>query len=149
MRVRGPLMALTVGLLLGADRAADANKKDVERMQGDWVAASQVIDGEKLADDEAQTLFRTVKDDTYKIFSFDKPVGSGKFTIDATKKPRTIDARPETAAKDAPPLLGIYEIDGDTFRTCFASPGKDRPKDFDCKAGSGQRLTVWKREKKK
>ncbi len=53
-----------------------------------------------------------------------------------------------TAAKDAPPLLGIYEIDGDTFRACFAKPGKERPKDFECKAGSEHTLTVWKREKK-
>jgi uncharacterized protein (TIGR03067 family) len=148
MRVRGLLAALTVALLLGADKPADANKKDLERMQGDWVAASQVVDGEKSGDDEAQIIFRTVKDDTYTVSVFDKPIGKGTFTIDATKKPRTIDAKPATAEKDSPPLLGIYEIDGDTFRACFAAPGKERPKDFDCKAGSGHRLTVWKREKK-
>jgi uncharacterized protein (TIGR03067 family) len=142
---RRVLLVLTVALLVAAD---DANKKDRERMQGDWVAASQVIDGQKLGDDEAQTLFRTVKDDTYTVFSFKKPVGKGTFTIDATKKPKTIDARSAAAAKDAPPLLGIYEIDGDTFRACFAPPGKERPKDFDCKADSGHTLTVWKREKK-
>jgi uncharacterized protein (TIGR03067 family) len=148
MRVRGPLMVLTVALLLGADKPADATKKDRDKMQGNWVAASQVVDGQKVGDDEAQIIFRTVKDDTYTVFVYDKPIGKGTFTLDATKKPRTIDARPESAAKDAPPLLGIYEIDGDTFRACFAKPGKERPKDFACKAGSGHTLTVWKREKK-
>jgi uncharacterized protein (TIGR03067 family) len=149
MRVRVLPAVLTVALLLGADDPAEANKKDREKMQGDWVAASQVIDGAKLSDDESQSIFRTVKDDGYTVSLFDKPLGKGTFTIDATKKPKTIDARPATAAKDAPPLLGIYEIDGDTMRVCFAGAGKGRPKDFECKAGSGHTLTVWKREKKK
>jgi uncharacterized protein (TIGR03067 family) len=149
MRVRAILAALAVALLVGADKPDDVNKKDRERMQGDWVAASQVIDGNKQGDDEAQIIFRTVKDDTYTVSVFEKPIGKGTFTIDATKKPKTIDARPATADKDAPPLLGIYEIDGDTFRACFAGPGKERPKEFESKAGSGHTLTVWKRERKK
>ncbi len=148
MRVRALLAVLAAALLVGADGPADAGKKDRERMQGDWVAASQVIDGKKVGDDEAQIIFRTVKDDTYTVFALDKPIGKGTFTIDAAKKPKAIDARPAGADKDAPPLLGIYEIDGDTWRVCFAGAGKDRPKDFECKAGSGHTLTVWKREKK-
>ena len=143
------LMLLAAGLLVAADKPEDANKKDLEQMQGDWVADSMVIDGNRLADDEAQVRFRTVKGDTYAVTLYDKPLGKGTFTIDATKKPKTIDARPATADKDAPPLLGIYEIDGDTYRTCFAPAGKERPKDFECKKGSGHTLTVWKREKKK
>jgi uncharacterized protein (TIGR03067 family) len=142
-------LLLAAALLVAADKPADANKKDLEAMQGDWVAASLVVDGEKVGDDEAQTRFRTVKGEAYTVYSFDKPIGKGTFTIDATKKPKTIDARPEGAAKDAPPLLGIYEIDGDTFRACFAAAGKERPKDFACKAGSGHTLTVWQRERKK
>jgi uncharacterized protein (TIGR03067 family) len=141
-------LLLAAGLLIAADKPADPNKKDRDAMQGSWNAASHVVDGEKLGDDEAQVLFRTVKDDTYSVSLFDKPLGKGTFTIDATKKPKSIDARPASADKDAPPMLGIYEIDGDTFRTCFAQPGKERPKDFECKAGSGHQVIVWKREKK-
>jgi uncharacterized protein (TIGR03067 family) len=142
------LLLLGVALLIAADKP-EANKKDLERMQGDWTATSTVIDGRKLADDEAQGVFRTIKDDTYTLSSFDKPLGKGTFTLDATKKPKTIDARPASAAKETPPLLGIYEIDGDTLRLCFAGSGKERPKDFACKEGSGHTLTVWQREKKK
>jgi uncharacterized protein (TIGR03067 family) len=142
-------LLLTAALLVAADKPSDANDKDREAMQGDWGVASQVIDGERVAPDEAQAIFRTVKGDTYTVFLFDKQIGKGTFTIDATKTPRTIDARPATADKDAPPLLGIYELDGDTYRVCFAAAGKERPKDFECKAGSGHTLTVWKRERKK
>jgi uncharacterized protein (TIGR03067 family) len=145
---RWTLLLLGAVLLVAADKPADASKQDLEKLQGDWGVASQVIDGKKVADDEAQTLFRTVKGDAYTVFFYDKPIGKGTFTIDATAKPKTIDARPEAAPKDAPPLLGIYEIEGDTYRVCFAPAGKERPKDFKCPAGSGQTLTVWKREKK-
>jgi uncharacterized protein (TIGR03067 family) len=145
---RQTLWLLTAVLLVAADKPADANKQDLDKLQGDWGVAAQVIDGKKVADDEAQTLFRTVKGDTYTVSYYDKPIGKGTFTIDATAKPKTIDARPAGAAKDAPPLLGIYEVEGDTYRVCFAPAGKERPKDFASKAGSGHTLTVWKREKK-
>src|SRR5438874_4526052 len=109
MRNHIPLL-FVAALLVAADKPDDANKKDLEKMQGEWGVASTVIDGKKLGDDEAQVIFRTVKDDTYTVSAFDKPLGKGTFTIDATKKPKTTDSRPAGAAKDAPPLLGIYEI---------------------------------------
>ena len=142
------LLPFVAALLVAADKPDDASKKDLEQMQGDWGCASTVRDGEKLGDDEAQVVFRTVKGDQYTVSVYDKPVGKGTITLDATKKPKAIDSRPEGAAKDAPPLLGIYELDGDTLRTCYAPAGKERPKDFECKKGSGHTLTVWKREKK-
>jgi uncharacterized protein (TIGR03067 family) len=43
--------------------------------------------------------------------------------------------------------LGIYEIAGDDYKVCFAPPGKDRPKEFSSKPGSGYILQVWKRAK--
>jgi uncharacterized protein (TIGR03067 family) len=142
------LLILIATVLIAADKPDDASKKDLDALQGDWVAVTQVVDGQKGSDDETQSLFRTVKDNGYTVSFFDKPVGKGTFTIDATKKPKTIDARPATAAKDAPAMLGIYEIDGDTFRVCFARAGQERPKEFESKADSGHTLTVWKREKK-
>ena len=42
--------------------------------------------------------------------------------------------------------LGIYEIDGDTFKSCFAAPGEKRPVLFESKAGDKQTSTVWKRK---
>jgi hypothetical protein len=44
-------------------------------------------------------------------------------------------------------VKGIYEIDGDTLRICVAKKGKERPKTFESKEGSGHVLTVMKRVK--
>lgn len=129
------------------DPKADATAKDLEKMQGDWAVVSVIRDGVKDEDDNAQSLFRTVKGNQYTVFLFDKPLGNGTFQIDATKKPKTIDSFPANLAGKA--LLGIYEIDGDTIKTCYAPAGKERPTEFSSKKDSGHTLMVWEREKKK
>jgi uncharacterized protein (TIGR03067 family) len=125
----------------------DANKEDLARMQGDWGALSTIRDGEKVPDDEAQAIFRTVQGNQYTVYIFKKPLSKGSFTIDATKEPKTIDAYPGATPDKTKPLLGIYELNGDTYKVCFALPGKGRPTDFASKPGSGHTLTIWVREK--
>jgi uncharacterized protein (TIGR03067 family) len=141
-------LILCVGLLPAVDAAdEDAAKKDLERMQGDWALASYVIDEAKLSDDEAQSLFRTIKGDQYTVFLFDKAIFKGTFKIDAGKKPKTLDSF--AAGMPDKPVLAIYEIDGDTLKICSAAPGKERPPDFTAKKNSGHSLMIWEREKKK
>ena len=141
-----PLLC-TVALLIASDQPKpDTNKNDLERMQGDWAAVSMTHDGHKLPDDDAQSLFRTVKGDQYNLFLFKKVIGKGTFKIDATKNPKTIDFQPAGAKSE--PILGIYELDGERWKICYALPGKERPKDLTAKEGSGHTLAVWEREKK-
>jgi uncharacterized protein (TIGR03067 family) len=140
------LLFVAAGLFLGAD-ATDA-KKDLDKMQGDWVLVSSERDGKPAPEDQVKAMKRTVKDDTYTVTLDGKPLVKGTFKVDPSKKPATIDAlRSEGEDKDKP-MLGIYEFDGDTYKVCFAPPGKDRPTEFASKPGSGHVFSVWKREKK-
>jgi uncharacterized protein (TIGR03067 family) len=140
------LALITVVILSAASPPDEDNiKKDLEQMQGDWAAVSYVRDGQKLPDDDAQALFRTVKGDQYTVYQYRKPIGQGTFKLDAAAKPKTIDAFPKGQTKA---MLGIYEIDGKVLKLCFAPAGKDRPMDFSAKEGSGHAFTVWEREKK-
>jgi uncharacterized protein (TIGR03067 family) len=141
--------SLLVLLALGALAAGEGDgRKDLEKLQGDWAAVSMVSDGFQLPDDDAQALFRTIKEDKYTVFRFDKPIGKGTFKLDATQTPRAIDALPDGSGGKGKPMLGIYRIDGDKLELCFAAPGKERPAAFESKEGSGHTLTVWTREKK-
>ena len=143
------LMMLALSTLLGGYALEeDASKKDLEKLQGDWAQVSMVVDGEKLPDDEAQALFRSIKGEQYTVFRFKKALGKGSFKIDATNKPRTIDALPVIAGQKLKPMLGIYECDGAKLKLCFARAGQPRPADFSAEKGSGQTLSVWEREKK-
>lgn len=125
----------------------DAAAKDLKRMEGDWAAVSMEVDGQKVPDEDAMAYFRSVKGDEYTVSRYRKVAGKGKIKLDATKKPRAIDALPAGAAGEGKSLLGIYEFDGKKLKLCFSRPGKDRPTEFRSKEGSGHTLTVWQREK--
>ena len=138
------LMLAFLPVLGGAD--TDLNAQDLEKMQGDWAMVSHIADGVKAEDDNAQSLFRTVKGNEYTVYLFDKKLATGTFKIDAVKKPKTIDFFPSNLAGKS--MLGIYEFDGNTLKTCYAPPGKDRPSEFTSPKGSERTLTIWEREKK-
>jgi uncharacterized protein (TIGR03067 family) len=145
--MKNALLILAAITFVAAD--GDANKKDMEKLQGDWAAVSMIRDGMPFPRDDAQAFFRTVKGDRYTVFRYDEVVNKWTFTIDATKEPKTMDVLPEGTDDKAKASLGIYEFDGDKLKVCFAMPGKDRPTGFASKEGSGHALTVWEREKKK
>jgi uncharacterized protein (TIGR03067 family) len=143
------LTLLAVGVLSAADPPRDdATKKDLERLQGDWAGVQMIRNGVKVTDDEIQVIFRTIKGNESTLLLFDKALLKETFTIDATKKPKTIDVVSPMGPDKAKSMLGIYEIDDRTLKICLAEPGKARPTDFAAKAGSGHVLTVWEREKK-
>lgn len=139
-------VVLAAGLLLAADSKDDI-KKELDPLQGTWVAVSLERDGKALPEDQLKILTRTVKGDQYVITRSGETVGKGSFKVDPTKKPKTIDITRDEA-KDGV-ILGIYELDGDKYKICYSAPGsKERPKEFAAKEGSGNTLAVWKRDKK-
>jgi uncharacterized protein (TIGR03067 family) len=149
-KLRWLLVLLLVGGAAAADDPKDdATAKDLKAMQGDWQALSMVQDGLPIPEDDAQALFRTVKDDHYTVYRYRQAVGKGTFKVDATRTPRTIDFMPAAPAGGvAKPILGIYEWDGkDRYRVCYTPPGQERPTDFTCKKDSNRTLAVWGREK--
>jgi len=144
---RAVLLLLGFGLSAAlADSKNDASAKDLEAMQGDWAVVEYVVDGVKAEDDNAQSLFRTIKGNHYTVYLFDKPLGSGTIKLDATQKLKHIDSLPDKMPDK--PFLGIYEIEQNRIKVCYAPPGKDRPTTFESKKGSGHSLMIWEREKK-
>jgi uncharacterized protein (TIGR03067 family) len=144
MRIRLTVLA-AVALCLAADSPKEAAKKDQKKLQGVWVLASGERDGEQMPEEVVKSLKRTMAVDKFTITRDDKAVAKGTFTLDPSKKPKAIDIKLEGTDQ---PVHGIYELDGDTFKLCYAAPGEERPKKFTTKAGSGHTFAVWKRAKK-
>jgi uncharacterized protein (TIGR03067 family) len=140
-----PLLCLVLALTASDD---EANKKDLEKMQSDWVMASMVRDSEKIPDLDAQALFRSMKGNEYTVYRFDREAGKGTFKLQADQKPKKIDFYPANAPDKSKPMLGIYEFDGERLRFCLAPPGQPRPTEFASKQGQMRTLAVWEREKK-
>jgi uncharacterized protein (TIGR03067 family) len=144
MRIKLIVLA-AVALCLAADSPKEAAKKDQKKLQGDWVLASGERNGEKFPEEVAKSMKRTIAGDKFTVTRNDEAVAKGTFTLDPSKKPKAIDVKVEGTDQS---IHGIYELDGDTFKMCYAAPGKERPKEFTTKADSGHTLAVWKRAKK-
>jgi len=61
--------------------------------------------------------------------------------LDPARTPKVIDATLGT--KQVAP--GIYRLDDGMFTLCYTRPGQVRPSDFTAEAGTGHKLSVWKR----
>jgi uncharacterized protein (TIGR03067 family) len=153
MKIIGVLM-LAAGLLVTAVGPGQegANKEDLDKLRGTWLTVSLVNDGKTLVDEKSPPKEGPVTKFAYDGTKWmvkvgDKTVASGVFKIDATKTPKEIDIMDESGMKNDKTKLGIYELNGDTYKFCLAPAGKPRPRDFTSKKDSGHSLGVSKREK--
>jgi len=141
-------LILTAGLLLAAP---GAGQDDVARLQGTWQTVSLVSDGKVLVGEDVPPKGPATKlayqGDRWLIQVGDKTIASGIFKLDPTKTPKEIDILDESGTQNDKTKLGIYELDGDTYRYCLAPAGKPRPAEFASPQGSGYSLGVSRREK--
>jgi uncharacterized protein (TIGR03067 family) len=136
--------ALTISTAGAQD---DAAKKELKKLEGTWATVSIEAAGQKVTDaDKIKTRKLTTKGEKYTLKVGDETV-QGTIEINPTKKPKTMDVKPDSGSNKGKTLLGIYELEGDNLRICLAPPGKDRPTEFASEAGTAHQLVVYKREK--
>jgi uncharacterized protein (TIGR03067 family) len=124
-----------------------AIKKDRVQLQGEWSMVSGSADGNPMPDAMRETAKRVCKGDETTVTIGEQLLMKAKFTIDPSRKPKTIDYQMIDGPTKGKKQLGIYEVAGDTVKFCFGSPGSERPPDFTSKPGDGRTLSVWKRKK--
>jgi uncharacterized protein (TIGR03067 family) len=146
MKLRWVVLVAT-GLLLGADKPADEAKKEIKKFQGTWKFDSVEAEGKKLSLDMFKDSTLVIKDDKF-TFTEGKETHKGTFKVDVSKKPKTIDITFTEGPEKGKTIIGIYELEGDTYKVCLDPEGKKRPAKFATKEGSGIVLEVLKREKK-
>ena len=147
--VMGWLMVAFGHVALANLAKEEAIKKGRAKYQGIWRVIALEVDGKKVPEKDAKKITVTNHADGTWIIKVDgKEVSQGTSKIDPTQKPKTIDFTPTIGADKGKTFLGIYEINGQTRKLCFASPGKDRPTEFSAQPGSGQILVVFQRETK-
>jgi uncharacterized protein (TIGR03067 family) len=122
-------------------------KKDMAQLQGEWSMVSGSADGQPMPEQMLKQIKRICKADETTTTMAGQVFFKAKFSIDPSKSPKTIDYQMTEGFTKGQKQLGIYELDGDTFKACFGSPGALRPSDFTSKPRDGRTLSVWKRQK--
>jgi len=128
-------------------RAVDQDP-DLEQLQGDWEALSVTEGGNKeLPSDKDMSMLLRITDDTLTrvgVMPDGKKVEMqwGSIVLDSSTKPKSIDI---VSRQLDDRLLGIYEIEGNTLRICFAEQSNgdaeegrpaERPKAMESPKGS-------------
>jgi uncharacterized protein (TIGR03067 family) len=122
-------------------------KKDLAQLQGEWSMVSGSADGQTMPEQMRKQMKRICKGDETTTTMAGQVYFKAKITIDPSKTPKTIDYQMTEGVTKGKTQLGIYELDGETFKSCFGKPDAERPTDFTSKPGDGRTVSVWKREK--
>jgi uncharacterized protein (TIGR03067 family) len=134
------------GLVTVALADKDDNlKKEKDALQGKWLILSVERDGKSV--DTWTDGTRVMEGDNYTMTTKKGDTFKGTFALDPSKTPKAIDFKPSGGQYKDKTLRGIYEIDGDMLKVCFAEPDKERPAEFNSKAGSGWTLATHKKQK--
>ncbi|HEX3147882.1 MAG TPA: TIGR03067 domain-containing protein [Gemmataceae bacterium] len=138
------LLSLAVLLTVAGVGVGDDAEKDLKKLVGTWEEVSHVDNGKKMTAEELKGM--TVVIDAsgkWEAFKDGTSFLKGTVKLDPAKKPKAADYTIEGSDMV---VKGIYEVDGDTWKHCFAL--KERPTEFESKEGSEAHYVVLKRVKK-
>jgi uncharacterized protein (TIGR03067 family) len=140
------LLALAVVTIGSTPMRADATADEWKKLAGTWKVDMATFNG-----DDSTALFKdtvlTLEEGKYKV-AFAKMNDVGTITLDPDKKPKQMTITGTDGPSKGKTLPAIYEVDGDTLKVCYATEGKDPPKEFKSTAENKTLLVTYRRDKK-
>ncbi len=147
MSQRGFLLtALSVCVLPLLARADDPARADSKQILGRWRIVAGENDGRRETPERIKDTFVDVTPDQISVTDRDeKKTWVTSYKLDPSKSPKTITMTVMQGDWKGKTALGIYRIEGDTLRICYALPGQPAPAEFATRPGSKQLSFVMKR----
>ena len=122
------------------------DKKPEAALEGAWTLASLEVNVQKVSGENLTNATMTIKGNKY-AFKMQDQSEEGTLKVDGGKKPATIDLDILTGEGQGKKQLGIYELEGTTWKLCLTEAGDEtRPKEIQAKEGSKQLLFVFKKK---
>jgi uncharacterized protein (TIGR03067 family) len=114
---------------------------DLDRLQGNWNITSLEIEGQPMPSTGSRII---IAGDRFTTIAMGAEY-AGTIEIDPAKKPKRFDLAFTEGPEKGSRSLGIYELEGDTWRICLGLTGKTRPRKFATAPGSGHALETLQR----
>ena len=118
---------------------------DLSSFNGTWVIKSAEINGDVVTGGGFDAIVMTLKDGAY-VYEGSEGTAKGKFTVDFTKTPATMDVTETEGQNVGRTLLAITELTADGWRANYAFGGGDRPPAFKTSQDSGFVLASYQRK---
>ncbi len=118
---------------------------DLKKLRGTWNITALEVEGKKMDAGMFSGAQIVVKGDRFSTNSMGAEF-AGKMSVDTGKNPKTFDVKFTEGPHKGEASLGIYELDGDTWKICLGFAGLTRPKGFATKPGSGHAMETLQRE---
>lgn len=122
LMIFGVLLAMTTTL-------AAQDKKELEKLAGKWQPTMMQMGETKTPSEQLKQITLTIDGEKYHTV-VNGQSDKGRLKIDTKAKPKTMDIVGTEGPNKGKTFLCIYEIDGDTFKICYALDGKKRPTEF-------------------
>ena len=114
-----------------------------EEIEGTWKLLREEKNGRESPKEVMMDSRLTVISHRYSIRVGGETI-RGVCRIDPGKRPKAIDIIDDDGRYVDQLRLGIYQVQDDEMKTCFALPEQQRPEAFTTKSGTGQIHHVWK-----
>jgi uncharacterized protein (TIGR03067 family) len=138
---------ITICFVFAIQTADDDDRQDLAKLQGTWTAVSFVRRGETVTSAEKlKGIGFVVKDNKYYQGKLSAKHVYQEFKLDAGKTPKEIDFV-NVQLNSRTVLLGIYDLDGDRLKLCYAAVSGSRPTEFTIKRGDNQYLWILERQR--
>ena len=139
---------LTVGFVLVIGEAKADDKADKDKLQGEWSLVKLEENGQNqdINEDNDHYVKLKIEGDKFMV-TLKKGDHDATYTLDSSKKPKTLDVTLKGGDEDGKTIKAFYELEGDTLKICSGGlEAPERPAEF--KSKDDVKIITFKRLKK-
>jgi uncharacterized protein (TIGR03067 family) len=119
--------------------------RDLDSLQGSWTVTTLEVDGQAMPAGMLGGVRIVVAGNRFTSSGMGA-VYEGILELDASASPPRLDMKFDAGPEKGNTNLGIYQLEGDTWKLCLATRGTVRPASFASTPGSGFALETLQRE---
>ena len=138
-----PALIVAVSLVGG-----EPPRTDLDALQGTWTLVAMETEGHDVDPEDFKDRTATYEGNRLTLREGDRVRRRGIVTLDPDRKPRAVNTWDQDGPYEDQTVPGIYELQGETLKLCFARPGQERPKEFTTKSGTAFLVCTYKKQKR-